>query len=126
MSESWLEQLDRATIQVDMPLLVLLHAARNRNAHRDHGEPLLTEAEIRLRLFEEHAAKRDRARRADAGDRQAVAQLVRERAELELLLEQTKAKCAEEERQLKAAVLSRPATVYASGVGLHWPPAEFE
>jgi hypothetical protein len=102
MAESWLAQFDRSSVEVDLPLIVLLRQARNRNAHQDRGERLLTESEIRLQLLQERAEARELHRRADAGDRQAVAQIVRGIAETELAVEKAKEKNRAEYARLLA------------------------
>lgn len=120
MAESWLARFDRSNAETDLPLLMMLREAQNRAAHRDHGEPLRSASEIRLQLLQERLEARELHRRADAGDRQAVAALVRQAAELELLLEAARTRVAEEEKQLRASIFGSPA--YASGAGFHWRP----
>jgi hypothetical protein len=92
MPETWLAQFDRthSITDLDLPLILLICAARNRIDHDENGAPLLSENEIRLGLLEERAAAREQRRRADAGDQAAVAACVREAAELELLIDEAK------------------------------------
>lgn len=92
VAETWLVRFDRehSTTDLDLPLILLIRAARNRIDHTENGAPLLSENEIRLQLLEERAAARELRRRADAGDQAAVAACVREAAELEIAIDEAK------------------------------------
>lgn len=71
--------------------------------------PFESDAEVRLRFLEYDLAKRDLQRRADAGDKQAKAQLIRDAAERELLLDELREVAAAEDEARRSSVQTLPA-----------------
>lgn len=104
----WLADFDAQQADATFELLLLLEEATNWTEHQTTGAPPKTEAELRLEFLERRAAKRAVCAAADAGDRQAVAQLVRERAELEVLFDEAREIVRAEEEALRASVRKRP------------------
>lgn len=93
----WLADFDAERTPASDVIEMTIAEARDARAVRDGAAPK-SKARLRLEVLERLAAKRELCRRADAGDRQAVTELVRERAEAELLTEKAKAHAEEQYR----------------------------
>lgn len=100
------EQYEKQTTSIENQ--VALQRILNDDAHADHGTPLVSDDEFRVRALERRLAERELRRRAAAGDKAAHAQLVRKAAMLEILIAEAEEASRIEYERIRASFNQPP------------------